>query len=824
MPMTVDQQRALDELGIIAAGGPDIDLLETSGPDEYGVVRADVSIATVGAGRGPRGEQPPARLRDRERFRLVITRDYPFQHPWVWVTHDRFSGVPHVQWRRHLCLYVSPSTEWHPSDGMFGLVERLLLWLDRAAAGSLDAAGEPLHPPPAYPAREAGAVIVRADTLPVPEASELLLAVLRPRDADRVEIVGWLPLAEALADIEDLSVPLGTYGPPGDLDLGLAVMLAQPSDFEFPRTVADLRAMLAAHAINDDMLLAGLSLLALFRDKLVTSPGGSGEAGSVYVVIGTPMRGHAGGSRHQHIAAWRFDDLGTRAARLLDASLSPYQAVRDLAPEVRALVEDWLGFAKLRWVRVYDARPAVTVRRDTGSPLAALAGKRVLLLGAGALGSQVAVHLVRAHVGRLQLVDNSKVSPGVLVRQDFVDADIDEFKVLALARRLRAIDDSVAVETTTTDAHHLFSDDADATGADLIIDATANMALAERIERHRRPSAQHPPLITMLVGVKATRGIALVSPVGYPGGGVDLLRKAKITASTDAKLRPFADDFFPDPPRAEHFQPEPGCSEATFTGSNAQLAALAGTLLLHAQRHLGDPCASVTLFDLGLDAAAQLKTVPVSPDTVTETAGYTVRIAPNVIRECRAEARLMARLREPGVETGGVLLGEIDDASRVIWISMATGPPPDSHASATAFVCGVEGVDDLAACHDRRTRGAVRFLGLWHTHPYGAAAPSPTDQRGMAELLVPVAKAPWRALLMILGGHEAWEPWRDGHGQNLPDHFLQMCTRSSSAVASQAPGIDLSSALTRAGKGELRRWPPPIAARLGTAHRRWWPW
>lgn len=821
--MTVDQQRALGELEIIAAGGPDIDLVDTSGPDEYGVVRAEVSIATAGAGRGPRGEQPTARLRDRERFRLVITRDYPFQHPWVWVTHDRFSDVPHVQWRRHLCLYVSPSTEWHPSDGMFGLVERLLLWLDRAAAGSLEAAGEPLHPPPAYSAPEAGAMIVRADTPPVPDVSELLLAVLRPRDADRVEIAGWLPLAEALANIEDLSVPLGTYGSAGDLDLGLAVMLAQPSDFEFPGTVADLRAMLAAHAIDDDMLLAGLSLLALFRGKLVTSPGRSGEAGSVYVVIGTPMRGHVGGSRHQHVAAWRFDDVGTRSARLLDASLSPYQAVRDLAPEVRALVEDWLGFAKLSWVRVYDARPAVTVRRDADSPLAALAGKHILLLGAGALGSQVAVHLVRAHVGRMQLVDNRKVSPGVLVRQDFVDADIDEFKALALARRLRAIDDSVVIEATTTDAHRLFSDDAEATSADLIVDATANVALAERIERHRRATPQHPPLVTMLVGSKAARGMALVSPVGYPGAGADLLRKAKIITCTDATLRPFADDFFPDPPRAEHFQPEPGCSEATFTGSNAHLAALAGTLLLHAQRHLGGTHASVTLFDLGLDAAAQLKTVPVSPDTVTETADYTVRIAPSVIRECRAEARLMARLREPGVETGGVLLGEIDDASQVIWISMAAGPPPDSHASATAFVCGVEGVDDLVACHDKRTRGAVRFLGLWHTHPYGAATPSHMDQRGMAELLVPVAKAPRRALLMILGGLETWEPWRDGHGQNLPDHFLQVSAQSSSVVAPQAPGIDLSSALARAGQGELRRW-PPAAARPEASHRRWWHW
>jgi len=824
MPGTADQQRALDELLIIAAVGPNIEVLST-GPGPSGSVEAEVSLATAGAGSGPRGEQPAARLRDRERFVLCIPRDYPFRHPSVWVTHDRFAGLPHVQWRRHLCLYVSPSTEWQPSDGMFGLLDRLIFWLDRAAASALEAAGEPLHPPPAYPTAEAGSVIVRADTPAVPDTSELLLAVLRLRAPGRVEIIGWIRLAEALANIEDPLLPLRRHGPAEELDLGLAIMLARPSDFEFPATVEALRAMLASHAVHDDLLLAGLSLLALFRRKISEAAGRDDEAGSVYVVIGTPMRGRAGGARRQHIVVWRFGDLGTKASGLLDVALSPYETVRDLAPEVRALVENWLGLARLLWARVYDARPQVTVRRDTGSPLTALAGQRVLLLGTGALGSQLAEHLVRAGVGALQLVDNARVSPGVLVRQDFVSTDVDEFKAVALALRLQAIDSTVSVEASTADAHGLFGDDTAAPDTDLIIDATANMALAERIERHRRTGTSCPPLITMLVGIRATRGLALVAPRGYPGASVDLLRKAKIAVSTTDRLRAFADDFFPDPPRAEYFQPEPGCSEATFTGSNGQVAALAGTLLLHAHGHLGHVSASVTMFDLGLDADPLLETLPVKPDTITETAGYTVRIGPGVIHEWRAEARLMARLREPAVETGGVLLGEIDDACRVIWVSKATGPPPDSRASASAFVCGVEGVDDLVAHHDRRTRGALRFLGLWHTHPYGHARPSEMDKRGMTELLVLVAHAPRRALLVILGGPANWESWRDGQGEELPGHFVQLCARSDSAIAPHAPGIDLSSALARAGTDELRRWPPPpLASRSGASRRRWWPW
>ena len=51
MPATADQQRALDELRIIAAGGPNIEVLST-GPGPSGSVEVEVSLATAGAGPG----------------------------------------------------------------------------------------------------------------------------------------------------------------------------------------------------------------------------------------------------------------------------------------------------------------------------------------------------------------------------------------------------------------------------------------------------------------------------------------------------------------------------------------------------------------------------------------------------------------------------------------------------------------------------------------------------------------------------------------------------------------------------------------------------
>ena len=56
-----------------------------------------------------------------------------------------------TSWRgRQICLYHSDS-DWNPADGMFGVIERLAAWYRRAAAGRLVEAGQPLHPPLAYP-------------------------------------------------------------------------------------------------------------------------------------------------------------------------------------------------------------------------------------------------------------------------------------------------------------------------------------------------------------------------------------------------------------------------------------------------------------------------------------------------------------------------------------------------------------------------------------------------------------------------------------------------------------------------------------------------
>ncbi len=412
----------------------------------------------------------------------------------------------------------------------------------------------------------------------------------------------------------------------------------------------------------------------------------------------------------------------------------------------------WAGSERVDWCEVREARPEVTSRRDTATPMAAFTGLRVEVWGCGALGGWIAECLVRAGVTRLVLRDQARVSPGVLVRQPYEDGDIGEPKAEQLARRLRRVDPKVEVV-----AHQgNLLDDPLETGlpsdVDLVIDATASRAVASKLERavarHRGP---RPVLAAVMTCRDAERGLLLVAGADASGGPVDLARKAQLAIAADRSARHSYNAFWGLD--AEPFQPEPGCSEPTFRGSAADAIALAGSLLSLLGRDLHAKTTTAHLIALPharLDSRDR-PAVHLSWDAdhvlVDQREGYQVRISSD------ADAAITASITptQPQAETGGLLFGERDDAARIVWVSVATGPPADSRASAHGFVCGTAGTAALARRLDRSSNGAVRFVGMWHTHPGDPAEPSQTDHTAMSAIMRAADSFTPRALLLIAG-------------------------------------------------------------------------
>jgi adenylyltransferase/sulfurtransferase len=103
-----------------------------------------------------------------------------------------------------------------------------------------------------------------------------------------------------------------------------------------------------------------------------------------------------------------------------------------------------------------------------------LLASRVLLVGAGGLGSAVALYLAAAGVGHLRIADFDRVALTNLQRQILHDtAAIDRLKTDSAQERLQALNADIVVETMTEalDADNL----ADGVGdVDLVIDGSDN--------------------------------------------------------------------------------------------------------------------------------------------------------------------------------------------------------------------------------------------------------------------------------------------------------------------------------------------------------------
>jgi hypothetical protein len=764
-------------------------------PDEYGFIQVPIDLDCSDIEQRPGG----LKLQRREPAVLLISADFPFSDPLVIVPHRRFAGAPHVQWGNLICLYQA-AAQWTPQDGMLGLLDRLDAWFERAAAGELDLTGQPLHVPVAYRSREAGCVVIYPNA-PSADAGKPWIgaAVLHTVGPSRVDVTGWVSMDElwppdaaaheAAAHIRQRWTRDGVVEP---VRFGLTVVLPNPTSFEYPDTILELLRALESQGLVPDVVMDWLGIIAVVNRLLIgQSPAGdkSQDAEPLFFLIGSPMRGIAGSTeRVTHLEAWRLPALGAALASSLLQRYSKDPRTAEIGWRSIQVAESWLRSGTTSWARVYEKRPEVTRRRDKDSPSTWLRERRVLVLGCGALGAPIAEQCVRAGATTVTVVDNGLVNPGILVRQPYEDQDVGLPKADVLARRLRRIGTGTTVNATAGDAVDAACPEGRPPDADLVVDATADPTVASRLERYRWQARKSwPALVTVGIGHFAERGVAAISLPGAAGGGSDILRRLGLLAETDlqSELADVAEDLFPRAGRWEDFQPEPGCSAPTFAGSASQVVALASSLfnsalaVLAAAQHRDDvrPMAAWVVrleADLGTPARPPVR-LGWRNDTVVydDRFGYEIRLAAEVIDELRQQCREVAECEQDNVETGGVLLGEIDDACRVVWVRRALPPPADSEGSSTFFRHGIAGIDQLVAHNEEATAAAAaRFVGLWHSHPNTEARPSVIDEHAMAGLRVQGGRSPSRALLVIVGGRTAWSDWLAGTG--APDVFAQL--------------------------------------------------
>ena len=543
--------QALEELQILDDAGYSIEVVSVGEPDERGILVVELSIDAP-----LETEVGGIEFRPRERFLVDIPSTFPWDYPRVSVPHRRWERRPHVNFGSNICLYLAPDVEWNPSDGMYGLLSRLVEWLRRAAVDDLDPEAAPLHPPYAPVDWNAPTVIPRVDAPNPAEAPWLGFVSIGAQTESKIELGEWLPY--------DMGELLSTTS------AAVAVLSHRELPYQYPKQFGPLMQELEPHGIAKVELLA-LSAIAAHHN-------GTGQP--LFVVVGTPMRGIKGADQRQHLAVWHIGPEDADNLRLTVPERSDSAELRRLRGQLLEEMVRWAEHAKVSWCHVDEARPEATRDRGEGSPMAEFAGQRVAIVGCGAIGSHLAEHLVRAGVTDLTLVDNDIVSVGNLSRQAYEEGDLTLRKADSLANRLQRISPELNVSPHFKNAISLLGDPASPLWqCDVLFDATANKAVAKRIESVRQSIDKPPWIMSMQLGHRGDRSLLTATPPYAVGGPIRLTRNAKLAATATPRLKTFADEFWPDPPRTDLFLPEPGCSSPTFTGANSDVAAVVGALV-----------------------------------------------------------------------------------------------------------------------------------------------------------------------------------------------------------------------------------------------------
>lgn len=538
------QRAAQRELRRIAREHPEaLQLVEEMGLDSDWVLKVRVRLPT---GQLP-SEKGGLRLHDHEDVVLEVLPAFPLVPPQVRVDHFRFAGHPHVLLGRFLCVLLDESREWDPEFGMVGFLERLWRWFEDAAAGRFNAADALFHP--------VGGVRRRTPGTPTVVVRERFDALghwfrrgrLRQRTPQRLDF-HWQTPGEG--DAATVAIALAS-----PLFFGASLDLAEfLSILDHPKWETRMARKLHHGWPRSASVLDVLAITAL------RNPAGT----PLYFVCAVPNP--AAGAHH--LLVGRLPAQITDALRRTARGRKIWEAIDPRTMPTGIPIE---------WCYVSDERSEITTRRDDSRPVNAFAGKKVHIWGCGGIGSWVGEFVARADPATITLCDPAPVVGGLLVRQNYTEADIGTAKAEALAARLRRINDRLTVNLVGSpypDADDPVWDD-----ADVIIDCTVNVSLGRHLDIVLGRPDQSPIAAQLAVDVATgSLGVMSVSAPEYEAGPRTVDEATAKTVFADSSLEPFY-CLWQDPNSGDEVTPAQGCSVPTFHGSSADLAAVAATLV-----------------------------------------------------------------------------------------------------------------------------------------------------------------------------------------------------------------------------------------------------
>jgi hypothetical protein len=646
---------------------------------------------------------------------LALRYDFP---PDIPHQNDVPEGTPCA-----LCIDDRPWAEARLTWTALDAVRRIQLWLAKAARGDLHEAARPLDP-----------VFFRSPvSLVIPRAA------LAAGSEDK-ELVGFIHDDARVVIARPLSA-FGGFVP----DKGRMLVLAfrvntQPMRRlrQAPMTLSRLAAEMEACGTNlvEELKAYTGQLAALGGDRVR-------QLQSTMAIIATfPVTNEGGPAvddRRAFITAQTAGEIGV-ALGSLHPNVSGSDAKKGYVKAIGGKHN-----ASLAGLDVQPAELHLAIDRTLA---AAIAGKptdtrKAVLVGAGSLGSQLALALAREGCFAWTVVDNDHLLPHNLARHGLLPECVGMPKAPALADNIGQLlaepATAIVTDITAPDPAHKDAIDRALGAADVVIDATASVAAA----RHLSDIAVDARRVSAFFNPSGTAVVILAEPKDRSITLCDLEAQYHRAIMQETQL---AGHLAVDP---EALRYSGSCRALTNRIPATQAAILSGLAAFGMRDALDADAGSIRISVLSMGGEVTCIKRAASAVTRKQLGAWSLIHDEGLLADLSA-----MRDRHLPRETGGVLLGIVDMSRRTIHLVAGLPSPADSVGSVQGFERGVVGLAEAVNRAIEASLHQIRYVGEWHSHPPRASCmPSMIDLAQVAWLKSELEQEGLPAVMAIAADH-----------------------------------------------------------------------
>lgn len=655
-------------------------------------------------------QRPVEDIKEWEDIRVVfpksgaIPRCYSLREDFPWVPH---LNLTHESTERSLCLYDQSWEEAQFDWSPYSYVERIRTWLSDTACGILHRPGQPLEPLLAQPRTKLIVPHVALRNAGESWIEEFDVSV-QVSGSFRCFIAHRMPLEERLKiPFVIFQAPKTTHG------------LIQ----KIPENLRDLAEFIDRSGGN---FLESVSTQISQNAGLFLKNGAWNK--NVFFLVLMPKTRHLGGEIEE-VEKWAFISIENNERLLLDLGVAGRDpGTGTIAPLVGNCQNDpeKLGRIRIEAAGVYPSTSVEGAALANGDKVNH--GLKLVLIGAGALGSQLYMNLLRSGFGSWTIIDNDLFLPHNAYRHslDFFSFGCPKAEALAITGN-RIFDGKCDIQPFTKDALAISDQDEALKNrlaeADVILDCAASIVVSRGLSSRSVFSGRKVSVFLNPDG----QGLVVLSEAADQSVPLEWVEAEYYHAVATA---PLLAGHLRSGSQSDSYSYGNSCRDVSKVIPQDYFAIHSGVAARVLRKTILSTSAGVSIHTLdpancGVSSFEIIVSVPIT----VNVGEWRIMVSTEIL----AQLSELRAARLP-LETGGVLVGVVDRVHKYLCILRCTEAPSDSYEYPTCFIRGKNGLRDKIQSLSDRSAGNLCYLGEWHSHPPATpSSPSSDDRNAMAQ-------------------------------------------------------------------------------------------